>query len=254
MSESTMPLVSVIIPVYNAERYLCDTIDSVLAQNFGDYEIILVNDCSRDSSLEIMYRYASVDRRIRVYSNEINSGVAKTRNKGILEARGKYIALLDSDDVWRTDKLEKQLKLLNDTGAQIAYCSYDFIDENGISIKTPFIVPDSTDYEKMLVSSVISCSTALIEADLLKHYLFNPEFYHEDYVLWMEILSSGANAVGDPSVLASYRLLQGSRSNNKANSAYQRWVTYRRALGLSFVKSCWVMIRYAWCAIRKYYL
>lgn len=248
-------LVSVIMPAYNAEKYIRQAIDSVRAQTYSDWELIVVDDCSNDESAKIAKSYEMIDSRIHVYRLEQNSGVAVARNYGIEKANGRYIALLDSDDVWVNNKLECQLQVLQNTQSNIVYCSYDFIDQNGVEIKKPFIVPETTNYNKMLVSSVISCSTALIESELLKKHMFKPEFYHEDYVLWMELLSvPGVKASGHTKVLAHYRQIVGSRSNSKGNAAIERWKIYRDVLGLNIIKSIIVFVMYAINGVLKYYL
>lgn len=246
-------LVTVVMPVYNAAAFLCEAVDSVLAQTYEYFELIMVDDCSTDNSLEIARSYEQKDPRVRVFCMEKNSGVANVRNRGIREARGEYVALLDSDDVWVADKLERQVKSLEASHAQIAYCSYDFIDEHSQPIKRPFIVPETTNYKKMLSSCVISCSTAMIETELLKAHPFNAQFCHEDYVLWMELLAIPVSTVGDQKVLAHYRQVTGSRSNNKGNSAKKRWITYRKALGLGFFPSVIAFSQYAVKGVLKYY-
>lgn len=246
-------LVSVVMPVYNASRFLSEAIDSVLSQTHSNLELILVNDCSTDNSLEIAERYALQDDRIRVIHSKENHGVAYTRNIGIAEAKGHYIALLDSDDVWLECKLEKQVALIERQGAQIVYCSYDFIDEKGKTIKKPFVVPTKASFASMLTKSVISCSTAMITADQLKKNPFREAFYHEDYLLWMELLQAGLKADGDKDVLARYRKVAGSRSDNKLNSAIQRWQIYRKALGLSYFCSAKSFTMYAINGIIKHF-
>lgn len=246
-------MISVVMPVYNASRFLEQAVDSVLAQSHKNFELILVDDCSTDNSLELARSYEKLDSRIRVIESPVNQGVAKTRNVGIAEARGEYIALLDSDDVWLDTKLEKQLDLIKRTGASIAYCSYDFIDEDNRSIGKPFLVPPETDFGKMLACSVISCSTALIETRLLQAHPFNPDYYHEDYVLWMELLRIPVKAAGDPEVLAHYRQVGGSRSNNKLNAARERWKIYLDALGLGLWQSLQSFAAYAVNGLRKYW-
>ena len=161
--------------------------------------------------------------------------------------------LLDNDDLWTEDKLERQLALAN-KGADIVYCSYDFIDEQNNSIKKPFIVPQQTNFNKMLASSVISCSTSFIKTELMQAYPFNSDFYHEDYVLWMELLRVCPTAYGDQKVLMHYRQVTGSRSNKKSNAAKERWNTYRKALKLNEVTSAWAFVRYAVKGVVKYYL
>ena len=228
-------------------------IDSVLAQTYHNFELVVVDDCSKDDSLQLINQKAQNDSRIRIIALEKNSGVANARNVGIKAAKGEYIALLDNDDLWTEDKLERQV-VIAERGADIVYCSYNFIDEQNNEIKKPFIVPKQTNFNKMLASSVISCSTSLIKTELMQAHPFNPEFYHEDYVLWMELLRVCPTAYGDEKVLMHYRQVTGSRSNKKSNAAKERWNTYRKALNLNLVTSAWAFVRYAVNGVMKYYL
>lgn len=247
-------LVSVVTPAYNCEKYLRQTVESVIRQTFEQWEMIIVDDCSTDGTLALAQRLAAQEKRIRVLRNEINQGVSLTRNRGIAEARGEYIALLDGDDLWESDKLERQVALL-EKGYDLAYCSYDFWDENGCPIEKmkPFIVPERTDYHKMLVSSVVSCSTAMVCAELLKAHPFRKDTYHEDYALWMELFALPIRAAGDEKVLMHYRQVRGSRSNAKGNSAKKRWEVYRRTLHMGLLESAWAFCRYAVCGAIKYF-
>ena len=246
-------LISVVMPNYNGHRFVEQAINSVLNQTYQNFELIVVDDCSNDDSLSLIEHKAQSDNRIRVIALEHNVGVANARNVGIKEAKGEYIALLDNDDLWTEDKLERQLALAQ-KGADIVYCSYDFIDEQNNSIKKPFVVPQQTNFNKMLASSVISCSTSFIKTKLMQAHPFNPGFYHEDYVLWMELLRVCPTAFGDQKVLMHYRQVNGSRSNKKGNAAKERWNTYRKALKLNVVTSAWAFVRYALNGVMKYYL
>lgn len=249
----TEDLVSIVIPVFKCERYISTAIKSVICQTYANWELIIVNDDSPDNSAAIAQEYAEKDSRIRIVNQVSNAGCAQSRNLGITEAKGQYIAFLDSDDVWVETKLEKQIQLLKEKEAQIVYSSYDFIDENDISIKKPFIVELETDYKKMLGRNEIGCSTVLVEADLLREHQFQKEYYHEDYVLWMELLSLPVKAVGVTEVLTHYRVTSTSRSYDKKNAAKHRWKIYRGALKLSFFESAGVFIKYAFNALKKHY-
>ena len=253
METTKQPLITVVMPNYNGHRFVEQAIDSVLHQTYPNFELLVVDDCSKDNSLQLIQQKAQSDDRIRVIALEHNAGVANARNVGIKEAKGEFIALLDNDDLWTEDKLERQLALAN-KGADIVYCSYDFIDEQNNSIKKPFVVPQQTNFNKMLASSVISCSTSFIKTELMQAYPFNPDFYHEDYVLWMELLRVCPIAFGDQKVLMHYRQVTGSRSNKKGNAAKERWNTYRKALKLNVVTSAWAFVRYALNGVMKYYL
>lgn len=246
------PLVSIVMPAYNAAKFIRETIASVQAQTDTDWELLVIDDGSKDETVEIVTALAKEDPRIRLLQNEKNMGVAKTRNRGIELASGEYIALLDSDDLWYAEKLEKQSSLAALTGAEIIYCSYAMIDEAGKEKHAPFIVPEKTDYKKMLISSVISCSTVLMRAEMAKKYHFDETFYHEDYVLWMQMMKDGRKAYGCTEVLGAYRIRESSRSSDKLSSAKKRWVIYRKCLHMSFVSSAYYLFRYAVRAMRKY--
>lgn len=245
------PLVSVVMPNYNGARFVEQAIESVLAQTYQNFEIIVVDDCSTDNSADMIKKKCAGDIRLHLVTLDKNKGVANARNVGIKEARGEYIALLDNDDLWENDKLERQVAAA-EQGADIVYCSYDFIDEDNNTIKRAFIVPERTDFDSMLSSNVISCSTGFFKAELLKEHPFCAEYYHEDYVLWMELLRLPIKAVGDQKVLMHYRQVKGSRSNKKGNAAKERWNIYRRALGMSFLSSANAFLRYAINGLRKY--
>ncbi len=243
-------LISVVIPNYNGERFVGKTLDSVLAQTWRNFEVIVVDDASADASPGIVEGYCGRDPRVRLIRLPANGGVANARNTGILAARGSYIALLDNDDLWTPDKLSRQMELTR--GAEIVYCSYDFIDENDRPVKRPFLVKPEATFRSMLTSCQISCSTALIRADLLKRNLFDSRYYHEDYVLWMRLLRLPVRAAGDERVLMHYRQVSSSRNIRKGNAAKHRWKAYREALGLSLPVSLWAFAGYAVRGVLKY--
>ena len=246
------PTVSVVMPNYNGARFVEQAIDSVLNQTYQDFELIIVDDCSHDNSLQLIKAKRESDSRIQLIALKQNAGVANARNVGIKRAQGEYIALLDNDDFWERDKLERQI-LLAEKGADIVYCSYDFVDEKNRVIGRPFIVPQSTNFNKMLASNVISCSTCFAKSTLMKGHLFDPNFYHEDYVLWMELLRIPVKALGDTKILMHYRQVTDSRSHKKGNAAKERWKIYRKALHLNIVHSVLAFARYAMNGVVKYY-
>ncbi len=243
-------LISVVIPNYNGERFISQTLDSVLNQTYQVFEIIVVDDCSTDGSPGIIAGYCERDPRIRMIRLPENGGVANARNTGIIQAKGEFVALLDNDDLWTSNKLERQIKLADQ--ADIIYCSYDFIDEDNKPVKRPFIVTEKITFDSMLGSSMISCSTAMIKTDILRSHLFDSRYYHEDYVLWMQLLSVPIPAAGDKKVLMHYRQVSTSRNIKKGNAAKHRWKAYREALGLSIPASVNAFIRYTVKGILKY--
>ena len=246
------PVVSVVMPAHNAERFIAEAVESVRGQTLTEWELLVVDDCSSDSTPDILKRAAEKDGRIRVLRNEANRGAAASRNRALLESRGRYVAFLDSDDVWDATKLEKQVRCAEESGAGIVYCSYALVDESGRRAFPDYVVPERADYASMLAESVIGCSTALVSAELARGLPFPTDVYHEDYVYWLSLLRAGATAVGLREVLASYRVHPGSRASNKVISAINRYRVYRGCLGLPLSESVGLMLRYCINGMKKY--
>ncbi len=246
------PLVSVVMPSYNAAAYIREAIESVIGQTVTDWELIVIDDGSADDSLQIAQSYAAKDPRVRVMRNEQNAGVARTRNRAIEAAQGRYIAFLDSDDAWYPEKLQRQLRLVQDTGADMAYCSYAIVDHNSAKVRPDYMVPEKIEYNGLLKENVIACSAMLIKAEIVKDIRFNTDFYHEDYVLSLEILRAGYKAVGCREVLMHWRYFESSRSFNKKNCTKNRWRIYRDYLGLPLCKSLYLFGHYAVAGLKKY--
>lgn len=222
-----MPEISIVMPAYNAEKTIGEAIDSVLSQTFSDFELIVINDCSKDSTSIILSDYANNDKRVKVFTNEVNSGVSKTRNFGIEKAEGKWIAFLDSDDVWREDKLEKQVALMRDNNAVISYTASAFIDEYGNRYSYIMPAEKTTDYKTLLRKNLISCSSAMVRADVMKKYTMPNDNMHEDYYVWLNILKSEKYAYGINEPLLIYRLSKSSKSGSRLKSAKMSYNTYR---------------------------
>lgn len=247
-----MPIVSVVMPAYNAARFIEEAINSVIAQTVSDWELIVIDDCSTDETFMLASKFSDMDSRIRVLQNDINLGVAKTRNLGIELARGQYVAFIDSDDAWRPEKLYKQLKIIQDENVGICYCSYAIVDVNGNKTKSDYLVPKQVRYKDIMKENCIQCSSMMIPIQIIKETMFNTEFYHEDYVLGLDILKKGYVAVADTDVLLNWRYLNNSRSFNKKKSACNRWRIYREYLKLPLLKAIYYFSCYAFAGIRKY--
>ncbi len=247
------PIVSVVMPAYNCEKYIEAAIRSVISQTFTDWELIVLDDGSNDGTRDIIERLAAEDERIRSMPNAKNMGVAKTRNRGIDLCRGRYVALLDSDDVWRRDKLDSQIKKIQVENADLCYCSYAIIDSDGINAKKDYMVPGKIDFTELLKENYIGCSTVLISREVLGEKRFLTDYYHEDYVLWLDLLRCGASAVGCTETLAEWRYVRNSRSFNKKQSAKNRWDIYRNHLKFSRAHSFRLFLVYALRGIRKYF-
>ena len=252
METQKTPLVSVIMPAYNAEPYVEEAVRSVMNQTLEDWELIVIDDCSTDRTLEILHSLARSDSRIRVLQNEKNSGVAVTRNRGLDLADAGYVALLDSDDYWAPEMLRKMVDRAEETGADIIYCAYAIVDEAGQKLCDDFRVPAETDLEYAQFRSVITCSTVLLGNRVVRQNRFPTNMYHEDIALWFQLLRDGYTARGVDEVLASYRQRRNSRSGSKLRSAYRRWAIYRDFLGYPVLKCIRLMIQYGFYGIIKY--
>lgn len=246
------PLVSVIMPAYNAEPFVQQAIGSVLCQTEADWELFVIDDCSRDGTFEAAKAASRQDPRVRVMRNAANLGVAKTRNIGIELARGRYIAFLDSDDIWHPKKLSRQIEKMTEKNADTCYCSYAIIGPSGNSVRADYIVPEQVCYEELLKENVMQCSAMLIRADIAKEIRFNTDFFHEDYILGLDILRKHYRAAGCTDILLSWRYLENSRSFNKWKAAKNRWRIYRNYLKLPVGKSFRLFINYTAAGLRKY--
>lgn len=249
----SLPECSVIIPVYNSLGFIEKTLESVLNQTFRNFEIIVVDDNSSDRSYEILKRISKKDHRVRIFRNDQNHGVAQTRNRGIELARGKYIALLDSDDIWLPEKLERQIAFMQEKGCSLTYCSYGFTDKNDNTIEGTFYVPPCVDLKTILKRNVISCSTVMADRQLFLRHKFKSTYYHEDYAVWIDMLKECKISYGYTGVLAKIRIMQGTRSGNKFNSAKHRWLIYRKHLKMNLFKAGFFYANYIFYSGKKYW-
>ena len=245
-------LVSVVMPACNCEKFIEKAVRSVLNQTVRDLELIVVDDGSTDATEAILEKLAQEDDRIKLMVNAENLGVAKSRNHGLDLSCGKYTALLDSDDYWNEDFLEKMIARAEQTNADIVYCSYAMVGEEDEKVCNDFLVPEQASYEYSLIRSVITCSTVLLTKQMREKYRFPYGIYHEDTALWFQMLKEGAKACGVTEILAAYRQRSGARSSNKLKSAIRRWPVYRRHLGISVPKTLWLMFRYSVYGLIKY--
>ena len=167
MAKSNAPLVSVVMPVYNAEKFIEKALRSVMNQTVKDIEIICVNDCSKDKSVEIIKNLQKEDKRIILLENEKNLKVSQTRNNGVNYAKAEWVALIDSDDAWEEDFLEKVMQRQKQTNAALVSTSCKFMDNDGNLLDSEFIVPEEISYKQLLKQNKILCSSVFIKKELL---------------------------------------------------------------------------------------
>ena len=232
-------MVSIVVPVYNAARYIKNTIEMVCRQTYEDWELILVNDASRDESKRIIEDIiASSDRNIRLINKERNEGAAAARNTGIDASSGRYIAFLDADDVWKEDKLEKQIAFMERTGASFAFHSYEFGDENAKPTGKVVHAPGTLTFKKALSRTVIFTTTVMFDTEKIDMEIIHmPMVPSEDTATWWRILKSGIVAYGLDDNLAIYRRPARSLSSNKLVAIERIWFLYRNIAGLSVLES-----------------
>ena len=236
------PAVSVITALYNSADFIGATIESVRAQSFSDWEMVLVDDCSTDRSVEIVAAYAAADPRIRLLRLTENGGPAVARNRAIEEARGRYIAFLDSDDRWRSEKLERQLAFMHKHGHAFTHTWYEKCAENGEGLGTVMRPPSELDYNELLKSNRIGCLTVVYDSEVLGKVFMPLIRKRQDYGLWLKIMRRGVTARCLAEDLAIYRVRAGSVSQNKLELIKYNWALYRRIEKLSFFRSTWYLL------------
>lgn len=224
-------MVSIITPCYNGSRFISQTIDSVLAQSWRRWEMIIVDDGSTDHSAEIIEKYSGKDRRIK-YVYQENAGSAAARNRGIRLARGQYIALLDADDLWDPDFLRRQIHFMKRKDAVCVFSSYRRIDEWGKEVLRPTIAKKQISLKEMKIMNQIGCLTGLY--DITRHgkiYLREElKSLRDDYAYWYDIVSLENRAYGNRRILASYRVLSDSTTGNKKKLIAKQYKFYRTYL------------------------
>lgn len=244
-------LISIIMPAHNAEKTLPLAVNSVLAQTYQNYELIIINDCSHDRTLALAEQYAHTDSRISVLSNAENIGVSQTRHKGVESARGEWLAFLDSDDAWTSDKLEKQMILQRQKNAKFIFTGSAFMDDQDAPINWIMHVPEKIGYRRLLKQNLVSNSSVLIQKSCYLEHEFIGNGLHEDFVCWLRLLRSGEAAYGIDEPLLIYRLSSSSKSGNKLKAAKMNWNAYRAA-GLNVLEASYYMVWYVANGLRKY--
>lgn len=244
------PLVSIIMPAFNASATIADSIRSVQAQSYSEWELLVINDASSDATLSIVGKFSASDPRIRVINEANNKGVSASRNIGLNLKRGAFVAFLDADDLWLPQKLEVQMQAMFE-GAVFSYTAYQRVNWDGEFLSN-YYPPERVDFSRLLLGNPFGMLTVLINASLLDGIEFS-NIGHEDYALWLAILKKGiiAKRAGENRVYAKYRVHKNSISSSKLKAALWQWHLYRKYLRLSILKSTTLMISYGCFAIAK---
>lgn len=211
-------LVSIIMPAYNCEKFIEKSVLSVIEQTYKNWELIIVDDYSKDNTLKKINKYLRMDARIRLIKNDSNKGVSYSRNIAIDRSLGQWVAFLDSDDIWEKEKLEIQMNFANLKNAEFIFTGSKFINENGSPYKGIFEVPSIVTFNELKKHNCISCSSILIKKILIPKEKFINYDFHEDYALWLNILKNNNKAFGINQPLLIYRISANSKSGNKMKS------------------------------------
>ena len=244
-------VVSVIMAAYNAQNSIEAAIRSVLSQTFQNWELIIINDCAVDQTGNIAYELSKNESRIFLLENEKNLGVSASRQRGVECAKGEWIAVLDSDDMWEPAKLEKQLSLAVETNAELIFTGSAYMDENGNRLPWVLHVPRTLDYKKLLRQNLISNSSVMVKKELYQRYYAIGDDMHEDFALWLRITKTGRVAVGIDEPLLIYRISSSSKSGNKFKAFKMNWNTYKY-VGLNPALAAYNMVWYTINGILKY--
>lgn len=231
------PLVSIIMPAYNSAAFIAESIKSVQAQSIENWELLIIDDASTDDTLNIIKEFKEEDQRIQYYNLPANQGTGFARNIGIKASRGKYISFLDSDDLWKPHKLRIQLELLEGTGAEVCFSSYELIDPEGISLDIQVLALEHLSFKKLLKANYVGNLTGIYNSEHLGKFYAPAIRKRQDWAMWLEIIKKAGSAKGISEPLACYRVRKDSISGDKMEMVQYNFNVYRKALGYSFFKS-----------------
>ena len=242
--------VSIIVPVYNAQNYIKQTIECVLAQNYENWELLLVENGSSDDSVGCIRQFG--DPRIHLIVMEGNAGAANARNLGMKLAEGRYVCYLDADDLWQRNKLRLQVAFMKEKDAAFSFTGYEFGDENAVGTGRVVRVPESLVYKQALSNTTIFTSTVMFDTSkIAKERLYMPVVKSEDTALWFRILREGETAYGLDENLVIYRRPGKSLSSNKIEALRRIWNLYRKQEKLNFFYSAYLFVGWAFRAVKR---
>lgn len=245
-------LVSIIVPAYNAEKYIVEAMDSARRQTYRNWELLLVEDCSKDGTASQIEAYLqrTGDGRIRLIRQASNQGAARARNRALKEAKGRYIAYLDADDLWMPEKLEREIAFMKEKGAAFAFTGYEFADEEGRGTGKVVRVPKTLNYRQALKNTTIFTTTVMFDTGKIRRDLLEmPLIKSEDTALWWKVLREGYTAYGLDENLVRYRRGGRSLSSNKIEAMRRIWNLYRKAEGMGIWHSAWNFCFWAFHAV-----
>lgn len=245
--------VTIVTPTWNSEKYIEDTIRSVQAQTYQNWEMIIVDDCSTDRTVDIVRKISEKDMRVKILVQDVNGGAAKARNRSMQAGTGRFIAYLDADDIWKPEKLEKQVIFMKKKKCGFSCTSYEVIDDDGNSKNKYIHMLQEVDYIGFLTNNLLQTVGIMVDTSIVdKTYLVMPDIRRrQDAATWLQILKAGFKCYGLDEILAEYRRTENSLSSNKFKAIKGIWSLYREIEHLSFPFSCYCFVRYAFLAVWK---
>lgn len=245
------PLVSIIMPTYNSEKYIKDTIESILAQTYINWELLITDDSSTDNTIMLIKTYQAYDKRINLFTLSKNKGAAIARNNSISNSNGRFIAFCDSDDTWNNDKLEKQIGFMLNNNFHFSFSYYNIIDEDNNLLKK-IVTRDKVTYNDLLITCDIGCLTAVYDVEHFgKNYMYNIR-KRQDYTLWLKLLKRTKFAYAYKESLANYRYRKGSISSNKFSALCYVFKVFYKIENIGFLLSLYYTILYGFFGFLKY--
>lgn len=235
-------LVSIITPLYNSEKYIEATIESIIKQTYQNWEMIIVDDCSKDNSVNIAEKYVKNDKRIKLIKQEKHNGAAISRNIAIERSKGRYIAFIDSDDIWLPDKLGKQIAFMKSNNYGFTYSYYQILKENGEITKNIIKPKLKVNYNDMLKKCEIGCLTVVYDTAFLGKQYMPLIKKRQDYGLWLKLLRNIKYAYCYPEILALYRIRENSISRNKISLIKYNYSIFRYYEKMSVIKSIYYLL------------
>ncbi len=244
-------LVSIITPSYNSANFIKECIESVIAQTYTNWEMLIIDDCSRDDSYLLIKELAKQEWRIKYFLLDKNIGAAGARNVAIRKAKGKYIAFLDSDDLWESQKLEKQISFMQTEDIAFSFSAYQPMSEDGLEFYSIIHAPKIVTYSSYLKNTIIGCLTVVIDREKTGNFEMPNIRSSHDMALWLLIMKRGFHGYGIDENLAKYRVVSNSNTSSKLRAAKDVWKVYREIEKLSFFYSSWCFLNYAFNAFLK---
>lgn len=244
---NNQPLVSIITPSYNAQRFIKDTFRSIQEQTHTNWEQIIVDDCSTDETISIVEAEAAKDSRIKLFKNTTNRGAGYTRNRAIEEAKGDFIAFLDSDDMWHPQKLEKQVAFMLEKDIYVSNTNFLHMDEEGTFMGIRRKARKEVSYNKLLRNNYIGNLTGMYDAKYLGK-IYSPDIRkRQDWALWLEAIEKGGKpCMGLQEDLGFYRIRKVSLSSNKVNLVKHNFIFYNKGMGYSKIGAMYRMVLFFW--------